>query len=85
LLHLVYVLPITSLNALVGPRLLLHDHVQKPWIANSPGLTRSLQVLMSGVRFPGLALKSPGCEANWSKNLLFQIESEIKHTLFIII
>jgi len=30
------------------------------------------------VRFPGLALQSPGCEANWSKNLWFQIEYKIK-------
>ena len=30
-------------------------------VANPPGLTRSLQVLTSGLWVPGLVLQSPGC------------------------
>jgi len=54
----------------------IYSNIDRRVIVNSPCLTRSLRVLTSGVQFPGLALQSPGCEANWSKNLLFQIDAK---------
>jgi len=47
-------------------------------VANPQGLTRILRVLTSGLRAPGLVLQSPGCEINWSKNLLFQTKFKRK-------